>query len=498
MLMPRFPTRVPQLHTMIRCGDRHVHARIAGSGPALVALHESPRSSLSLLPLMDALADDFTVIALDTPGYGYSDPLPSARPEMPEFVEALGQVLDVLGLERPAIYGTHTGAAIAAAFALARPQRVSALVLDGFAAFDAEEQVDFADRYLAPFEAEWDGSHLARLWSRCRDLFMWFPYHHRDAAHRLQTELPSVEAVYATVRGFLQAGSAYWKGYRCAGALDAPAAARALTVPTLVTARPHDLIAAHLVRVEPTASVEVRALGPSPEDWASAIKSHLARHGSGERATMPPGVRPRFVAHGDGALHLRWIEGDERIAVVLPDLPTAARDVEVPEALRDGRTLLIIDAPGCGMSDPLAGPATSIGDWLAPISAALTHCGIDAYDVIGLGRGALLAKALEQHDQRVTGMTVIDAPAWFADPGATPVEPLLLKPWPDPDGGSLLSTWYRLRDLAFYESVTNGVPRDRRPQAREDIPALRAAHAGLWMGPESADLVAALQAWQRR
>ena len=95
-------------------------------------------------------------------------------------------------------------------------------------------------------------------------------------------------------------------------------------------------------------------------------------------------------------------------------------------------------------------------------------------------------------------MTVIDAPAWFADPGATPVEPLLLKPWPDPDGGSLLSTWYRLRDLAFYESVTNGVPRDRRPQAREDIPALRAAHAGLWMGPESADLVAALQAWQRR
>src|SRR5690606_14891693 len=58
---------------------RRIHYRRAGSGPPLVLLHASPSSSRVQIPLLRAWADDFTVIALDTPGFGLSDPLPGGR-----------------------------------------------------------------------------------------------------------------------------------------------------------------------------------------------------------------------------------------------------------------------------------------------------------------------------------------------------------------------------------------------------------------------------------
>ncbi|MGA0055321.1 MAG: alpha/beta fold hydrolase, partial [Steroidobacteraceae bacterium] len=299
---------------------------MAGRGPAILALHESPRSSHSLLPLIDALAHRYTVITLDTPGYGESDALEPDRPEAADFVAVIGGVLDALQLRKVLLYGTHTGAALAASFALAYPSRVSALVLDGFAAFDVEEQRDFTDRYLCPFEPSWDGSHLAELWSRVRDLYMWFPYHHRDAAHRLATELPSVSALYGTVRGFLASGSGYWRGYRCAGAIDAPAAARALRIPTLLTARPHDLIAAHLQRISATEYVQVKALGPSLAEWTQAIEAHFDGRDS-DSATMPTGSGERVLIQlGHGAMHFRRRQGRGRPLIVIADLPTGAID----------------------------------------------------------------------------------------------------------------------------------------------------------------------------
>jgi hypothetical protein len=72
---------------------------------------------------------------------------------------------------------------------------------------------------------------------------------------------------------------------------------------------------------------------------------------------------------------------------------------------------------------------------------------------------------------------------------------LLQKPWADPDGGALFSSWYRLRDLRYYESLDDGLPRRRWPgaDAECDVASLYAAHKGLWLAPECADLVTLLQ-----
>lgn len=71
----------------------------------------------------------FRVIAYDARGHGESDPAPDVRAyEYPHLVADLERVLDERGVERAALAGVSMGAATTMAFALGRPERVSALV----------------------------------------------------------------------------------------------------------------------------------------------------------------------------------------------------------------------------------------------------------------------------------------------------------------------------------------------------------------------------------
>jgi hypothetical protein len=87
-------------------------------------------------------------------------------------------------------------------------------------------------------------------------------------------------------------------------------------------------------------------------------------------------------------------------------------------------------------------------------------------------------------------------PVWSATGVGTTGERLVPKPWADPDGGALFATWYRLRDLRYYDEIAQGIPRSRREGAVSefDTQRLYAAHKGLWLAPESSDLITLLQA----
>ena len=49
-----------------------VHARVGGDGPPLLLLHGFPQSHLMWHPVAPGLAERFTVVAADLPGYGDS------------------------------------------------------------------------------------------------------------------------------------------------------------------------------------------------------------------------------------------------------------------------------------------------------------------------------------------------------------------------------------------------------------------------------------------
>src|SRR5262249_33209711 len=65
--------------------EGHIHYQTAGSGPAVLLLHQTPRSSDEYRDVMPILARDFRVVAMDTVGYGdsYKPASPSPRAGSP-------------------------------------------------------------------------------------------------------------------------------------------------------------------------------------------------------------------------------------------------------------------------------------------------------------------------------------------------------------------------------------------------------------------------------
>src|SRR3954465_8139456 len=111
------------------------HAAITGDGPPLLLLHGFPQTHLMWHAVAPALAERFTVVAVDLPGYGAS-----FRPAVSEDHAAHGKralagdlvaAMAALGFEGFALVGHDRGGRVAYRMALDHPERVSRLaVLD--------------------------------------------------------------------------------------------------------------------------------------------------------------------------------------------------------------------------------------------------------------------------------------------------------------------------------------------------------------------------------
>jgi pimeloyl-ACP methyl ester carboxylesterase len=100
---------------------------VTGQGPPLVLLH-TLRTQLDIFQkVVPALAERFTVYALDYPGHGHSDiPRTEYRPEV--FVSAVAGFLDGLNLQRVTLAGESIGGTIALLLAARRNPRVERVV----------------------------------------------------------------------------------------------------------------------------------------------------------------------------------------------------------------------------------------------------------------------------------------------------------------------------------------------------------------------------------
>ena len=290
-------------HRFVTCGKRRVMVRRAGSGPPVVLLHESPRSSAAFIPMIEALAERFTVIAPDTPGYGGSDPLDLHRPQIADYADALKEVVDALGLERAALFGRHTGAAIAIEFANRYPAQVSGVVLEGCPAFTPEEMEELVASYLPPFRPVWDGGHVAWLWSRIRDQFSFFPWNRQGPASRLAIDMPRPSILNRIAMDLLLAGDGYRVAYEAAFRYDGAAAAAAARVPAHYMATETDVLFPHLDRLHSlpdnaqiyrlTDAERLTAIGDLLGACAPAGTAAAGRDG---HAPLRPGGRR--IAHG--------------------------------------------------------------------------------------------------------------------------------------------------------------------------------------------------------
>ena len=116
----------------VEADGMRIFYRSAGdpASPVLLLLHGFPTSSFQFRDLMPRLADQYRVIAPDLPGFGFTE-VPEKRKYRYSF-EALARTMeaftDALGLSRYAIYVFDYGAPTGLRLAMARPERVTAII----------------------------------------------------------------------------------------------------------------------------------------------------------------------------------------------------------------------------------------------------------------------------------------------------------------------------------------------------------------------------------
>jgi pimeloyl-ACP methyl ester carboxylesterase len=495
VLRPRDPAAIAIERGFCRLAHGDVHYRTAGRGPVVLALHESPRSSLSLLPVIEALAGEHQVIAIDTPGYGLSDALPDDHPDINAFLDVIESVLDAFGIGRAAIYGAHTGASLAVAFAARRPARVTALGLDGLSAFNEAEVEAFRTQYLPPYMPRWDGGHVTALWSRVKDLYTWFPWWDRTPARRLRSDPANLLPLQRSALGFLQSGANYTKAYTLAAGYQPGAALRALTMPVTVMARPDDLIASHLDRL-PAGGWKIVRLEAGDAPWRQALRDAFAKGDEADGANTPARALAgsRFVRVGEGFLHVVAAGPPAApVRIVLPPLPgdifaAVRRQAKAHPAAR----IVAINPPGCGWSDPLASISAVLEESLDVLDAALRALAVAPAALAGEGAASVLARAWAKRRGWPFAVELVDPPAW-ANGGPAPDAPLLTPIAPRWDGAHLTGAWFQLRDLALYDTPPGlGLPVRRNGADSIDLAALDVAYRSYMQGPECAALLARL------
>jgi pimeloyl-ACP methyl ester carboxylesterase len=108
-----------------------VHVRDEGlrNAPALFLVHGSNASLHTWEPWVERLKTRYRIVSLDLQGHGLTGPIPSGCYTTECMAGTIEAVRAKLGIERIALAGNSMGGGVSLAYALAHPDRVSALIL---------------------------------------------------------------------------------------------------------------------------------------------------------------------------------------------------------------------------------------------------------------------------------------------------------------------------------------------------------------------------------
>lgn len=109
-----------------------------GDGPSLVFVHGAGLDHRMWTPQMDALDDEFEVVAYDYRGHGHTGPTTRARYSIEMFVDDMRELIEGLGVDDPVLCGHSYGGLVAGEYATQYPDEVAGVVF-------ADARVDFGE-----------------------------------------------------------------------------------------------------------------------------------------------------------------------------------------------------------------------------------------------------------------------------------------------------------------------------------------------------------------
>jgi pimeloyl-ACP methyl ester carboxylesterase len=445
---------------------RRVHYRRAGEGPPLVMLHGSPGNSEMLEAEMAVAARRFTCFALDTPGFGDSDPLPGDALSMADLAAATAAAISALGLAPCLVYGTHTGAAIALELGAAWPDHASGLIIDSVPIFtDDEMAFIFKDYYFAPLKYDPLGGHLIATWIRFRDQFTWFPWGSRDVTRLNPVDRPTPEEIHHWVMMYYRACKSYGPAYRaaCFYGQGAWRAAEALNVPAVFMSSAEDMLFPHLDRLPPLKpNQRIKRLPYDPPAKYDAIVRFAQGlpTGPGLRATAPepPAGRDpavQFIDTADGQVFVRCYGDRANPAVfLLHDAPGTGLALEELARERASSAYVILpDLPGNGESEAPAEDRPVLEASADAIAAIASTLALSHFTIAAVGCGCAVAAAFAvRNDPRLEAITLQDMPVPDAAMAAAIAPDIQLSPY----GAHWIQAWLMVRDNEVYKPWFDG------------------------------------------
>jgi len=132
----------------IKAAGHRIAFEQQGDGPPVVFLHGGVGDRRTWRRQLDALADEFTVVAWDAPGFGGSSDPPEAFP-LSAFADCLAAFIRALGLGRPHVVGLSFGGGLALELYRRHPTLPAKLVLAGaYAGWAGSLPADEVERRL--------------------------------------------------------------------------------------------------------------------------------------------------------------------------------------------------------------------------------------------------------------------------------------------------------------------------------------------------------------
>jgi pimeloyl-ACP methyl ester carboxylesterase len=148
---------------IVRTRGLRIAYESAGDGPPIVFVHGAGDDNRIWQPQLDALADEFTVVAWDEPGAGRSSDVPRWF-DLSDYANCLGALIDALGLGPSHVAGLSWGGTVALELYRHRPELAATLILaDTYAGWkgslpgdEVRARVAAARRMLAAAPEEFD------------------------------------------------------------------------------------------------------------------------------------------------------------------------------------------------------------------------------------------------------------------------------------------------------------------------------------------------------
>jgi pimeloyl-ACP methyl ester carboxylesterase/putative sterol carrier protein len=164
-----------------------VYYEEAGEGHPIVCFHAASQDTLMYRHVLDGLSDEFRVIAVDAPGHSKTE-LPADGPfhSLTRHAEFNEHLMDILGLEKPAIMGCSMGGNLVLELGSRRPEAYSAIISAEGADYTPTVSEFFLDMLLM------NGTEIIGAWSRSMTGYRTPPDRAREVVWQISRTTPEV------------------------------------------------------------------------------------------------------------------------------------------------------------------------------------------------------------------------------------------------------------------------------------------------------------------